>query len=292
MGFQKIIFVLLLIASSCQKKTADDKIMPEGFEATPSVKPLTPGMLDEASGIADSKTNPGYIWVEQDGGNTNDISLLSYEGIFLKKINIKSAINHDWEDIVMANGPVAGTNYIYLADIGDNNLSYSTHYIYRFAEPVATTDTVFTCDTISFKYPDGAHDADALLIDNNTKDIYIITKRDAHSLIYKLTYPQSITAANTALLSGSLSFNDVTSAALSPDGKEMLVRTYRNIYYWKNKNGKSVEQALTDIPVTLDYQFEPQGEAICFKNDNTGFYTLSERPSVIAAVKLNYYKRK
>ena len=292
MYFKKILIFLLLAGMSCKKETAVDSTVPEGFEATPVSKPLIPGTLDEASGIADSKTNPGYVWVQEDGGNPNDIALLSHDGVLLKKFIIKSAVNHDWEDIALANGPIAGTNYIYVADIGDNNLAFSQHALYRFAEPGTAAKEVSDYDQITFQYPDGAHDAEAILVDNTTKDIYIITKRDASSKIYKLPYPQSTAAINTAVLSGSLTFSGVTSAAFSSDNKEILIRTYEKIYYWKKKKEQSIEQTLAETPVVLSYQLEPQGEAICFKNDNSGFFTLSERPSIIAAINLNFYKRK
>jgi len=282
---------VLMIGLSCDKEDAKNT-EPQGFEAMPVAKPLTPSVIDEASGIADSKANPGYLWVQQDSGNPNDIALLSQDGILLKKINIKSVINRDWEDMTTAMGPVAGAQYIYLADIGDNAMTASQYFIYRFTEPVSAIDTVLNCDKITFQYPDGSHDAEAILVENISKDIYVITKQDSPSRIYKIPYPQNIGAINTATLVGTLSFTGVTGAALSGDGKEILVRTYNSVYYWNRTSSQSVEQALAGSPVTLDTQFEPQGEAICFKNDNSGFFTLSERPAIIAAVNLNFYKRK
>jgi len=293
MHFQKLLAFLFLINLSCQKKTdTDDIVVTAGFEETPLAKPMIPGILDEASGIADSKLNPGYLWVQQDSGNPNDIALLSYNGTFFKKINIKTGVNRDWEDMTLANGPDAGNNYIYLADIGDNGLAFAEYYIYRFAEPGKIVDSVFECDKIIFKYPDGSHDAEAIMVDNTTKDIYIITKQDTRSAIYKLSYPQSTAMVNMAILSGTLNFNGVTSAAFSPDGMEILMKTYNNIYYWKKAKAETLEQALIKNSKNIPHKFEPQGEAICFKNDNSGFFTLSERPSVIAAVNLNFYKRK
>jgi hypothetical protein len=287
----KVLFVLL-ITTACQKTTTDNSAEPGSFETMPLTKPIVPGMLDEASGMADSKMNPGFLWVEQDSGNPNDIALLSHDGSFLKKINIKTATNVDWEDMALANGPVAGTDYIYIADIGDNNFVSSQYHIYRFAEPGMATDTVRECDKITYKYPDGAHDAEAILVDNNTKDIYIITKNDAPSRIYKISYPQSTNMVNTGILCGTLPFTGVTGAAFSSHGKELVIKTYTTLYYWKLVANQRVEEVVTGIPATLSYQFEPQGEAVCFKNDNAGFFTLSERPSIISGVNLNFYKRK
>ncbi|MEP7372168.1 MAG: hypothetical protein ABI675_02190 [Chitinophagaceae bacterium] len=291
MRFEKFVTLLLVLVTACKKDHPVSAIA-KGFEDSPVAKPLTPGIADEASGVADSKANPGYLWVQQDSGNPSDIALFSHDGGFLKKINIDQATNRDWEDMALANGPVFGTNYIYLADIGDNNLVSTDYFIYRFAEPAASASVVSDVDKIIFQYPDGSHNAEAILVDNNTKDIYIITKQDEPSRIYKLAYPQSTSTINTASLAGSLSFTGVTSATASPDGREVFVKTYSAIWKWEKSSGQTMEQALAGTPVTLNYQFEPQGEAICFKNDNTGFFTLSEKPSVIAAVNLNFYKRK
>jgi hypothetical protein len=284
---QIILLLSLIYLPACKKDPGDAT----GFASTPVSKQVAPGLIDEASGIADSKANPGYLWIEQDGGNSNDIILLSYAAEVVKKINIRSAVNRDWEDMAISNGPAAGTNYIYIADIGDNNKVFSDYTIYRFPEPLASVDTVSVYDKISFQYPDGPHDAEAMIVDHSSKDIYIITKQDVVSRIYKLAYPQNAVAINTAIYTGSLSFTGVVSGAGSAAGDEWLLKTYTSLYYWKKAGNESIQQTLAKEPVTLSYQQESQGEALCFKNDNSGFYTLSERPSAVASVNLNFYKR-
>jgi hypothetical protein len=285
----KFLFLLTCLAGG---ETLATGMPADIFEAKPVSVPVKPGKLDEASGIADSKTHPGYLWVEQDSGNPSQIYLLSHTGEFYKKIKIKGASNRDWEDMVLANGPDKGKNYIYLGDIGSNNMSATRYFIYRFPEPALNADTVFTYDKLVFQYPDGSHDAEAMLVDNTTRDIYIITKRDKPAGIYKIPYPQSATEINKAVSVGLLPFSGVVSAALSPDGKEVLVKTYTTIYYWKRKPGQTLEQTLQSVSTQLSYQLEPQGEAICFKQDNSGFFTLSEKPSFMNKVTLDFYKRK
>lgn len=286
----KILFLIFLLTA--WKKPFTGGHQTGIFEAQPSSYPVKPGKVDEASGIADSRSHPGYLWVEQDSGNPSQIYLISHTGEFYKKIKIKGASNRDWEDMVLANGPEKGRNYIYLGDIGSNNSSASKYFIYRFIEPALNADTVFTYDKLVFQYPDHGHDAEAMLVDNNTKDIYVITKRDKVTGIYKIAYPQSTTEINQAVKVGELNFNGIVSAALSPDGKEILMKTYTGIYYWKRKQGQPIEQAIKATPIPVAYQLEPQGEAICFKNDNSGFFTLSEKPGFMNKVNLNFYKRK
>ena len=187
---------------------------------------------------------------------------------------------------------VAGRSYIFIADIGDNRARSRQYFIYRFEEPTASTDTVYAIEKISFRYPDGSHDAEAMLIDNITKDIYLITKRDTLSKIYKLPYPQSTSSVNTATYVGSLGFNGVVSASCSADGLEIIVKTYFSISYWKRNRAEAISDVLKKKPLLLSYMLEPQGEAACFKNDKSGFYTLSEKPFFSGSVDLNFYKRK
>lgn len=277
---------------NCQKEIKYSSPASLPFEMTPDTTYIAPGKIDEASGIADSKKNPGNLWVEEDSGNPPELTLLSHNGIVQKKIYIKGAQNKDWEDLVLGNGPIPGENYLYLAETGDNNANYTNYSIYRFIEPSLSEDTVYTWDKLRFQYPDGSHDAEAILTDNETNDIYIITKRDSLSRIYKFPYPQNTSNSTTVSFVGEMRVTGICSASISPDGKELLAKNYTNVYYWKRTVGESILAALQRIPVTLGYVLEPQGEAICFKNNNTGFYTLSEKPFFATHVKLNFYKRK
>jgi hypothetical protein len=293
MNFLSLLFIGLLFLE-CRKKDEPSPVLsaPLLFDTIPVTTPLAPGIVDEASGIADSKAFPGNIWVQQDGGNSAHLTLLSYSGAVQKKILLKSTFNRDWEDMAIGNGPQPGINYIYIAETGDNNLAFTYYTIYRFEEPTATTDTIRKIDHINFLYPDGPHDAEAIFVDNPTKDIYIITKRDAKSKIYKLPYPQNTATANKAIAVGELPFNGVTGAASSPDGKELIIKTYTTVDYWKVSGNETIETTLQKNSISLGYTLEPQGEAVCFKQDNTGFFTLSEKPVFASSVTLNLYKRK
>ena len=280
----------LICATACNK-TDDPVATPAlAFESVPTLKSMTP-WINEASGIAESKANSGMLWVHEDSGTPAQLYLIGKDGVLAKKIFFKAAVNKDWEDITLAPGPIAGKNYLYVGDIGDNNAVNSFVTIYRTEEPLASTDTIRTCDTINFKYADGPRDAEALLVDNTTKDIYIITKREARSRIYKLSYPYSITTVNTANFLFDLPCNLVVSAAMSSDSKEIIVKTYTSLYYYQRSSTETIEQALQKTAITLGYQQEPQGEAVCFANDNTGIFCLSENPS-LAVQQLQFYKRK
>jgi hypothetical protein len=275
----------VLATSSCKKNSATQ--LP--FGSTPSAAVLST-VIKEASGIADSKVNAGMLWVQEDGGNNTQLYLINRAAQLNKKIFLKNSINRDWEDIAISTGPVAGKNYIYLAEIGDNNAAYSTAFFYRFEEPNQTKDTITAIDKIEFVYSDGARDAEAFLVDAATKDIFIITKRDTKSLVYKLAYPQSTSTINTAILVTTLAYNGVVSAAINISGTEMIIKTYTNLYYYKKAVNIAIDKALQTNYTLLSYQQEPQGEAISFANDNTGFFTLSEQFGSIPQ-QLYFYNR-
>jgi hypothetical protein len=292
--FQKVIIIIagfLLVQCSRKEQSVSVPEVPLPFESKPVTVAVTPGLADEASGICFSKTYPGSLWVQQDGGNPAEIILMDDKGAVKKRLLLKSAFNRDWEDMASGAGPSADSNYIYIAETGDNGLSAFSYSIYRFAEPAATTDTITKFDKINFKYPDGSHDAEAIFV-SKQKDIYILTKRDSVSKIYKLPFPQSTASVTTATAMGQLTFTGVTGAACSDAGNEILVKTYSNVYYWKLNTNELPEAALQRKPIQLGYEPEPQGEAICFQYNNGGFYTLSEKPFFATSVTLNFYRRK
>jgi hypothetical protein len=280
--FSVLSFFVLFFGSCKKNNSASNSALI--FDSVPTAKPVTP-IIDEGSGLADSKMNPGYLWVEQDSGNPPEIQLMKNDGSVVKKTNIKGAVNRDWEEMTLS-----GTD-IYIGDIGDNNKVYPDYSILKFAEPSLSADTVRNFETIRFQYPDGSHDAESFLVDPFTKDIYIITKTDNPSRIYRIAYPYSNSSMNMASLGGSLVYSGVTGGSISNNGSEIIVRTYTSLYYYARAAGESIAQCLQKGYTNLPYKMEPQGEAVAFARDSSGFFTLSEK-GLSNSVNLYFYKRK
>ena len=260
----------------------------------PITYPVTAPEIDECSGIAHSRLNPDLLYVQNDSGGSATVFALDLEGKLKHKLSLEVASNRDWEDIAVGPGPIAGRSYIFVGEIGDNNARYDNIAIYRFPEPsLAATDsleTITTYDTIRIRYQDGARDAEALFVDPRTKDIYLISKREAEVGVYRLSYPQSTTELNIATKIATLPYNWVTAADISPKGDKILVKTYTNVYRYKRGKRQSIAEALSRSPGTLAYTIEPQGEAICFDQEGKGRYTLSEKHDDIQ-LQLYYYRR-
>ena len=78
----------------------------------------------------------------------------------------------------------------------------------------------------------------------------------------------------------SLETNGPTGGDISPDGAEILLRTYKYIYYWRRDANTSLNETLSLSPVRVHQVVdEPQGEAICWESHGRGFFTISEGPS-------------
>jgi hypothetical protein len=294
------VVAMLLLCTTCFMSACDSNPEPaqrsDQFEIIPEKFAVTPGIVDEVSGLAPSVNINGHLWTHQDSGQPASLYLISTDGKTIKEYGIPGAANHDWEDIAKGPGPKDGINYLYIGDIGNNNPPMTeTNIIYRIPE-IGDANAAFDgnqLERITFKYPDGPRDAESLLLDPVTRDIFVISKESAQTGIYRLAYPQSTSEIITAEKTGIIpSVATATSSDISSDGAEILIRTYLTTYYWKRKTGETVSQALSrsalkQHPVTL----EPQGEAVCFDSQVNGFYTLSEKGNA-AGVTLNYYKRK
>lgn len=256
-----------------------------------------PEMIDEASGLAASITNKGAMWTHNDSGHQPRLFLISETAELQAIVTLEGVENRDWEDIVVGPGPEENKSCIYISEIGDNNGRHTTKYIYRVEEPVLDTSgeepvllSISEFTKISIEYPDGKRDAETIFIDHNTKDLYIVSKREASVNVYVLQFPESTGKVNVLKKLGSLPFHNVVAGDISIDN-EILLKTYDNIYYWKIDQGKDIYSTLTNRPITLPYKSEPQGESITWKRDGSGFYTLSEKNGFTIPDLLFYHRK-
>lgn len=269
----------------------------------------------ELSGMAcpTLPANAGKAWIVSDSP-ANMLAAISLtdasnQGVWtLQGVSISSPA--DWEEVATAR--IGGVSYIYVCDIGDNPSTRSTFNIHRCIEPQITGSdgTILSADihTIVCAFPGGGSapthkDAEAVIVDPDTGDIYVITKREAIPGVYRLAHQASYSGTQTLEYLGKMwDVPDITTvplgatacnvvgATISSDGKEILVKNYDAIYYFARPDKSvSIYTALTQTPVQVSYvgggsvspkkshpQAEPQGEAICFSYDNNDYFTASE----------------
>jgi hypothetical protein len=270
------------------------------FNPIPVTNDLARKDLLEISGVAASRINPGILYIHNDSGNANQVYLTDGSGADKGTLTLTPVGNRDWEDIAVGPGPIAGKSYIYVGDIGDNDSKYTSVFIYRFPEPDLTGQTspmalnIDAVDIIELKYPDGPRNAETLMVDPLTRDIYIASKSSNISQIYVARYPQLTTLSTVMTPVVKLYFNKATGGDISPDGTEILLRSNELIWYWKLPAGTSISAGLLTQPEVAPYaNNEPQGEGVGFAADGSGYYTDTEirgYPGKLATV--SFYKRK
>lgn len=281
--------VILFFSFSCV--SAQDEVIMNFGEGVP-VATLKQGGLDEISGLACSRVLPGVIYVHNDSGGEAAVYLLDTLGNNLGKIDFLETQNRDWEDIAI--GPGAdGKSYIYVGDIGDNNAVHNDITIYRIPEPTDKNAFIqVNPEKVILKYPGGARDAESLMVDPISGDIFIVSKRDSVNTLYRLAadkFGEDVVELEELI---KLPFTSATGADISADGSQILVKNYMEIFYWKRKAGESIDQAMSRTPIQLPYSPEPQGEAIGFRPDGQVFYTLSEKRFDLDPVLYKYIAKK
>ena len=247
--------------------------------------------ITEASGIAASRKNPGVLWTHNDSGDRSRIYALNTQGNHLGVYTINGIIAaRDWEDIAVGPGPVPGEQYIFIGDIGDNYGGRNLKYIHRVVEPTvrstqtAIETTLSDVATITFEYPDGNRDAETVMVDPLTKDIYVVSKRETHVRVYRIPYPQSTTETITVDHVATLDLSSgedppqrwTVGGDISKSGREILIKTRSTMYYWSKTSGQDLWEAFHHSPITVPYIEEPHGEAVTWAYDTRGYYTVSE----------------
>jgi hypothetical protein len=244
--------------------------------------------IDESSGLAASVRNPGLYWTQNDSGKPL-LFLFSADGADRGTWTVSGARAVDWEDIAVGPGPAAGRTYVYIGDIGNNNRPRAELVIYRVPEPLASAANHITerAAAIRFRYPDGHHDAEALLVHPKSGDIYIITKqRDGSAPVFKLAAPHSTGKVTTAAALGSpqlpndidISFlvGRITGGSISRDGRRVVLCDYLRAYEAVLPDGASFDQLWKQKFESIDVGVRKQGEGITYSLDGRSLLLTSE----------------
>lgn len=246
----------------------------------------------EASGAVASRRDADVLWVHNDSGSDPEIFALTTSGQARGKFILGGAEANDWEDIASGPGPVEGQSYLYLGDIGDNGESRATIDVYRVPEPAAgqalTVETLTDVERFSLAYPDRPHNAETLLVDPRSGDVFVVVKTsDTTSPVFRAAAPIDGTGTTVLEQVATLRFDDLNLSArlttggdISPAGDEIAIRTYRHAFIWRRAAGASVAEALATEPCPIPLMDEVQGEALGFAADGSGYFTLSEGQAV------------
>jgi hypothetical protein len=249
--------------------------------------PVLADSLEEVSGLVLSAHDPDLLWAINDSGrgdSRNHISALSRDGQHLGDIPLASIENEDWEDIAIGPGPIEGQGYLYVADIGDNDLERGNIEVHRFVEP-SVGDQVDEIETFTFEYPnDRPHDAESIFVDPVSADLYIVTRQrsgDEKTRVYRAKAP--LDSSDKIQLKKVLDDGDnpdlnqsIVAADISADGSTIALarRDGVPLVYERNPEGPAFE--------ALHYRgcraqsFPGKQDSVALEQDGSGYFQLSE----------------
>lgn len=282
--YRMLLSIALIFIHSFGADAALDSINTPLFKLGEAQGLLAKSPINEASGIVASRAHPGFLWVHNDSGDQARIFLIDSLAQLQATFYLEGVKACDWEDIgfMYRNGQP----YLIVGDIGDNRATRSKISVYLFPEPTiqASIDTIRSEHILQFdlQFEDGPRDAEALFYDERDQLLYLISKRELEVGLYAVELPSATLDSQlqqplTLQRKVSLPITFVTAADISPKGNEILIKNLLNIFYWRREEGQSVPQTLSQKPIELPYQPEPQGEAIAFDRWDRGYYTLSEQ---------------
>ncbi|GAA2563794.1 hypothetical protein [Pseudonocardia hydrocarbonoxydans] len=228
---------------------------------------VTDDRLAELSGML---VDDGAIWAMSDGGREVTVHRLD-DDCAVAQTRTAGIDPFDAEDLAL--GP---DGEYWVADTGDNERSRET--VAAIVLPVRGEARLHR-----FTYPDGPHDAEALVVDADGVPFVITKEVGAPAGVYRPAAPPegrgpfplervaqvSLPASDTeGGPIGGVGTRTVTGAALSADGTVLALRTYTDAWLFP-VDGGDVAAALSGQPTRIPLPGEPQGEAVAFEADGT-----------------------
>jgi hypothetical protein len=228
--------------------------------------------IAEASGIVASSTFEDVLYTHNDSGDTARFFAIDRSCRTRATFVLGGVQARDWEDISRGPG-----HTLWLGDIGDNSgTRVNGLLVHRVQEPAPAEGEVrLTATSYRLRYPDGPHDAEALLVQPRTGQVLIVTKGFAGATVYAAPLPLHAAKPNILAEVGHVSVPQVTAGDISADGSRVVLRNYTAAYEWSVK-GDDVAGALEGEPTRIPLPRSPQGEAITYDRDGRSLIVTSE----------------
>jgi hypothetical protein len=262
-----------------------------GYVAPVALAPLPP-VLNELSGLAASRRHPGVLYAHNDSANSTVLFALDDAARLLAEVRLVGADSNDFEAIAVGpcppstptDGAPVPESCIYLGDIGDNDRLRGEYSVYVIPEPdalgsVPALDVSF--QRFTFAYPDGAQNAETLLVEPRMGRVFVITK-GASAVAYELLTPFPAAGRVTVTGLGALalpSADPVTDGSFHPCGDRVLVRTEKALYELTRPGDAALEAVFSAAPAALPLPVEAKGEAVSYARDGARYFSSGEAVS-------------
>ena len=232
--------------------------------------------VSELSGLVASRRRAGIWWSHEDSGAGPVLWALRGDGSAAGRWDVAGAGAVDWEDIAAGPGP-DGQPVLYVADIGDNAGTRASIDVYRLPEPGPGSGTTAPAARLALRYPDGAHDAEALLVDPRRGTLVVVTKGITGGRAYTLPAPLPFGGRATLRRGPRIGLGLVTAGDVSRDGSVVALRGYGRPAVWTRRGREPLTTTLRRPPCTSPTSLaDGQGESLALDRTGTSFRTVPE----------------
>lgn len=238
--------------------------------------------LDELSGLVVSRTRTGLLYSHEDSGAGPRLWGLRPDGSVAGGWTVPGAEAVDWEDMATGPAPSGDGAVLYLGDIGDNAAARPYVDVYRVPEPTLGTGVTAPAERLRLRYPDGARDAETLLVDPRRGTLIIVAKALTGARAYSV--PASAFPGQATLRRGpEVDVALATAGDVSADGRTVAVRGYTSLAIWRRRGDEALTSTLRREPCSPPTAlFEGQGEALALNRNGTISRTVAEgSPAVL-----------
>jgi len=224
--------------------------------ATEVICEFTDTRLTEISGMAPSALHQGVMWVHNDSGDDARLYALQLDDCsIVGELTLRGVSARDFEGLAAGVDP-KGRSVLWVGDIGDNRDSWSDVSIYRVREPKKLGNTSAQVKRYRFTYEDRPHNAETILADPNSQQIWIVTKQLVSGSIYALPKNMKESGINIAKRIGPAT-GLITDGAMKADGSGFVLRDYFDAQFFTGRPAGELVQEV-ELPA------QPQGEAIAW----------------------------
>ncbi|MEE1736064.1 WD40 repeat domain-containing protein [Streptomyces sp. BE147] len=222
--------------------------------------------ITESSGLAASPTHPGVYWTHNDSDDGPYIYAVdSRTGKTVATITMRG-VGEPRDVEAISIGPDGN---VYVGDIGDNlNGTWDHVWIYRFPEPKELRDATVTATQFDVTYADGARNAEAMMVHPKTGRVYIASKNEDGGGLYEGPAKLSTGGTNVFRRVGEVPW--VTDGAFSPDGTELVLRSYFSARAYAFEGGRLGDDRAVSAP------FQGQAESVTYTADGSALMFGSE----------------
>lgn len=263
------------------------------YEKPEIVGTIESAEITESSGLANSKCRENVFWTHNDSGGGAYLYAFDATGAPLGVWTVPNGKNKDWEDLAAVKNP-NGECFLYIGDIGDNERKRDEIVVYKVREPtVSDADKSSTkknprvtepAEAIKMQYPNARFDAETLIVQPQTGDIYVLTKSLREpARVYKLSKDYDLNRINQLekiadFTVPSIPFGFLTGGDISADGRRVVIADYLAAYEIAlPAASENFDDIWREKPTKINLGDREQGEAICYAADGKAIYATSER---------------